>query len=188
MLELYNNQEELLNIQINSLKIIKQRIHSKRRNIEQALLCGNDFLIESVKEEYLFCSDEIFNINDFEMTYVFGNLIKTSAEKLLPNIYGMISKTDNAVKDIVPLRFYIHTTLKSDNSMIVKPSGKYLTTFHTGDYSTLQTTYKKVLSYAEKHNIILYEWFYTETIIGDWAVCSPQEYIIKVSIQINENI
>ena len=58
-----------------------------------------------------------------------------------------------------------------------------MSTYHHGEYKSLGHTYQNLVSYAKEHQIDLEDWIYAETIIGDWAVYQPQDYIVKVSVK-----
>lgn len=68
---------------------------------------------------------------------------------------------------------------------MIKTAGTFLTAYHSGSYKTLQSTYQKLISYARIHQLTPGKWIYAETVIGDWAVQKPQDYLIKVSVQIS---
>lgn len=186
MLELYSRQEELLDIQIKKLRAIKKSVHSQKNNIEKALLSTDKFFVEEENQKYLLCSKVIKDIDDCKMTYAFGELIKISKDNIGPNVYGMINKIDNIKNNDCSFQFYIQTTSRKKQNVFLKPAGKYLNMFHLGGYEDLHKSYKEILSYAKEHCLSLYSLIYTETIIGDWAVNSSKDYIIKISVQIKE--
>lgn len=187
MIELYTQQEQRINKQISQLKQIKSKISNQKKNISQVLTCSKEYFLEKQNQCCLLFSDIISCADDYRMTAVIGDLIHSTNGKTSSNTFGMICKLDDAMHlDDYPFRFYVYTTSSKQENHGIKPSGTYLSTYHRGEYETLKHSYQNLVSYAKKHHIELDHWIYAETIIGDWAVYKPQDYIIKVSIKVKE--
>lgn len=43
----------------------------------------------------------------------------------------------------------------------------------------------KLISYAQTHHLMPGKWIYAETVIGDWAVQKPQDYLVKISLHLD---
>lgn len=181
MASLYQQQEQLIDRQIVQLKQIKERIHTQKETIMQVLRCTEPYFLESQKACGLLCSQPVSPEDDYGMTAAIGSLVRSANGQTSANTLGMICNLSQALhQDLCPCRFYIPAATKKCRR--IKPAGTYLTTYHRGTYETLVHSYHGLVSYAQQHQMVLDDWIYAETIIGDWAVQTPQEYIIKVSI------
>lgn len=188
MVNLYTQQEQILSKKISELKQIKERMSNQKNNIIKSMNCTDEFFQENQKKSFLLCSEIIEQPNDSIMTNVIGNLIYKADGKTLSNALGMICKIDDAIRlENCPCRFYVYTSSSKSKDCVLKAGGNYLNTYHRGDYETLTSSYKKIVSYAEKHQLETEGEIYAETVVGDWAVYRPEDYIIKVSVKINEN-
>lgn len=188
MVELCTHQEQLISKQISKLKQIKERISNQKNNIVKALTCSEEYFREKQNKSFLLCSDMILQNDDYTMTTAIGDLIYSVNEKISSNILGMICNLNDSINSAnYPCRFYAYTSSLKQKNCHIKTAGTYLSTYHRGEYETLGKTYKDLVLYANKNNIELDDFIYVETIIGDWAVCQPRDYIIKVSIKVKEN-
>lgn len=188
MVELYNQQEQSISKQISELKQIKERISTQKKNILHVLTCSEEYFLEKQRKCWLFCSDTVLPTDEYMMTSVIGNLIYSVNGKISSNTMGMICKLNDAVHlENYPFRFYVYTNFLKRENCRIKPEGIYLSTYHRGEYETLGLSYRNLVFYAKEHHIEMDDWIYAETIIGDWAVCQPQDYIVKVSVKVKED-
>lgn len=187
MAELCQQQEQQLSRQIEELKRIKTRISTQKNNILHVLRCTEEYFFEQQEKQYLLCSDTVSPADDYTMTAAIGDLIYTSDGRTSANTLGMLCPLPDTLRsEDYPFRFYVYGTASKQRKAHIKPEGTYLATYHHGTYETLYTTYARVVSYAKEQLLPLDNWLYVETIIGDWAVQQPQDYIIKVSIKVQE--
>lgn len=186
MIELYNQQENLIIKQISQLKQLKEQISRQKSNIMQVLTCSEEYFLEKHNKCFLLCSDMVSETDDYTMTAAIGELIHSASGKTSANTLGMICNVNDAIHfDNYPCQFYVYSISSAQEKCLIKPAGNYLTTYHQGAYETLRHSYQNIVSYANKHQMELEKWIYAETIIGDWAVHQPQDYIIKVSAKVN---
>lgn len=180
---LCEEQENLIDSKIEQLKQMKKRTHTQKQEIEQALNHSVNPFSETQKKNYLLCSPPAETTDDYAMTVHIGDLIHAAAGKLLTNSLGMICNADDAACSTeYSCCFYVYVSSKQQDC-IIKPAGTYLTAYHNGPYETLQSTYQKLMSYVRIHHLEHGKWIYAETVVGDWAVHKPQDYIIKISVQ-----
>lgn len=188
MVELYQEQETLISKQISQLKQIKGRISKQKKNILQALMCTEEYDLEEQEQCSLLCSEKILQADDYAMTRAIGELIHSANGETSSNTLGMICALDDAIcSDQYPCWFYVNISQSRRAKCLVKSAGTYLSTYHRGEYETLQRSYQGIVSYADRHQMELEKWVYAEIVIGDWAVCRPQDYIIKVSVKVKKN-
>lgn len=185
MKELYEKQEQLIDQQIAQLEKIKSRICCQKDKINQVIHCSQPYFVETQEQCSLSCSEWITQRDDYAMTTSIGTLLTTNDCNVLANNSGMLCKLNDAIQsENYPFRFYVNIASTQNNVTHVKHAGAYLCTYHCGDYETLWHTYQKLDAYAKNLQLKLDDWIYAETIIGDWAVSKPQEYIIKVSVRV----
>lgn len=184
--ELYSRQEQLIDEQIARLSTIKKRISCRKDKIDQVIRCTQTFFVEWQKPGLLSCSEPITQRDDYAMTASVSGLLTGSSRDGSQS--GMLCRrTDATQLENYPFRFYVNTDPAQKGTPHVKQAGSYLCTYHYGDYETLQRTYQDLTRYAKEQDMNLDDWIYAETIIGDWAVTQPQDYIIKVSVRIAGN-
>ena len=185
MIKLYNKQEQLINKQITKLKKIKTHVHRQKETINQVIECSQNYFVETQEQMYLACSEWTTQRDDYSMASSIGALMTGKAYDDSMRSSGMICKrADSLYSDSYPFCFYMGTTTKQTTSTRIKQAGSYLCTYHYGDYESMSNTFQELIAYANQQRIELDDWIYAETIIGDWAVRQPQEYIIKVFIMI----
>ena len=186
MVELYDRQEKALSEQIAQLKQIKDRISTQNRNITQVLNCSEEYFLEKQHKAYLLCSDTVAQTDDYAMTSAIGDLIHSANGNTASNTLGMVCNLNDAVgSENYPFRFYVYSSKQS--KCLIKSAGTYLSTYHRGEYETLQQSYKNLILYTNEHQMALENQIYAETIIGDWAVRNPQDYVIKVFAKLQED-
>lgn len=188
MVELYQQQEQQISRQIAQLKQIKERMTSQRTQIQQFLSCSETFFIERRKEAHLLCSDRMVQPENCTMAAQIGNLIQSAREEIASNTLGMLcSRASVSSVEGYPFCFYVETRDKKADHIHVKPAAKYLTMYHRGEYETLDKSYQALMRYAEQNRLLLGDWIYVETILGDWAVFQQQDYVLKVSVGVMES-
>lgn len=182
MVELFSEQESLLNQQIERLQRIKTLLHTQKVGMEQALLHpAGEFFVLWQDSRLLLCSNQIQEVDDYVMTEEIGALIASVGNQIQPNTLGMVCDLEEAIRsETCPCRFYICAEELKSQQCITMPAGKYFCTYHRGGYETLWETYRELQSQAEQQGLALGASVYAETVIGDWAVTSSEEYVIRV--------
>lgn len=187
MAELYQQQERQITRQIAQLKRIRARMASQRTQIQQFLSCSEPFFLEQRRSANLRCTDPILQVEDYAMTAEIGALIHSAHEKIVSNTLGMLcARASACAEEEEPFCFYVETTDAKGTQIHVRPEGQYLSTYHCGTYETLPESDRALTEYAEQHHIPLDDWLYVETILGDWAVCREQDYVLKVFAKVSE--
>ncbi len=190
LINLCKDQETAIDLQIKQLKQIKKNLSITRNSISHAIESSNDFFIQTEPQEHLILSQSLSSADDLKMTLVFGDLLHENGEMIFQNISGMIHQTTDLLHRDYNQKywFYLRTSCKKKEcNCEIKPTGSYLTTYHHGSYSSLYKTYKQIFNYAKKQSLTLGNYFYQEMVIGDWATKNENEYVLKVSVKIEEN-
>lgn len=187
MVALCQQQEQRLRQQIAELKCVKARISSQKKSILQVLNCTEDYFLEQQRAQHLRCSDTVFHADDYAMTTAIGDLIYAVSGRTSANTLGMLCPLPDPLQpEDPPFQFYVYGDVSKQEDFHIKPAGTFLTTYHRGPYETLRSSYRQFVSYAAEHQFSLDAWIYTETILGDWAVQQPQDYILKISAKLQD--
>ena len=187
LIDLFMEQEKTIDAKIKRLKEIKSNLEAIRNNVKAAITPHDEFFIKHEPQDWLVQSVVLNDADDYDMTLAIGDLINSNSNFSYHNFLGMMHPTfeiesGNYNKGC---QFYFRTIQdKKNKNGIVKPEGDYLITYHYGSYESLENSFNKIINYAKKNQYKLREWFYEETIVGDWAVHSSEDYIIKISVQI----
>jgi effector-binding domain-containing protein len=102
------------------------------------------------------------------------------------SIGGMIPSTQ------VPTREYynyshFYTKLNKDQypaSNCTKPRGKYAVIYHMGGFDNIYNSYEELEKYLESHQYSRGDYFYEDVILDELAMKGPENYVLKISIQI----
>lgn len=159
---------------------------TQRSYIEQAMEHPSDeCFIEELKEKTILCIEEIDEKNDYAMTQAIAALIDSVHQDGQGIFLGMVCGLEEALCQYQSrCRFYTCVSDSENQYAVTIPEGQYLCTYHHGQYETLNVTYKKLYSYAQLHNMKVGDRIYSEAVIGDWAVQSSSDYVIKVFVPI----
>ena len=168
-------------IMSNKIKIIKEA-EKIRDNID-------NLSIEEQDEEYLVLSK---NIDKSKFPYdseVYANHLNYCYNQDLYIGYplGFIKTIDDlySENDYAYTYYYTKVNKNDGENIIKKPKGKYLVGYLNGSYIDIPGLYKKMLDYVKTHNLELIGHSYEEELINLIAVKDMNDYIIKVSMQIN---
>lgn len=187
LIELCSEQEALIDKKIKTLKAIKSNLKATRLDVKEALMVHDKFFIREEGQEHLHLSKVMHGADNVEMTHVFGDLLASNERRSFKVVSGMVHLA-KAIKNDAPMNqymFYLKVPCKKKScDCVIKPKGSYLVTYHCGGYDSLKDTYKALLKHAEERKLTLGDWVYDEMVIGDWAVKTVEEYVIKVSVQI----
>lgn len=185
IITLYQQQEQLIRQELHKLETLYTHIHQEKERINHVITCTDTYFTQNQAQLYLACSECIEQKDDYIMTTSVGSLMTELAPEDSSHHSGMLCpRTDALYTDAYPFYFYIGTTSKHPSTSKIKPAGLYLCTYHHGTYETMHHTFKKLLTYAENHALSVDDWIYAETIIGDWIVRSPSDYVVKISVQL----
>ncbi|MDR3052943.1 MAG: MerR family transcriptional regulator [Coriobacteriales bacterium] len=81
-----------------------------------------------------------------------------------------------------PERYYFYRPGSPD----VKPAGWYVTGYTHGDYGQTDELYIRLLNFIEKQGLEIIGSAYEEYPLNEVAIVEPQNYLIRISIQVNK--
>lgn len=185
MVELYARQEQLIDRQIAQLKEMKGRISGQKHLLRQVIACREEFFCEEQKSCLLVCSEPVVQRDDEAMTAAVGKLMASTGGQASPGTTGMVCRLEDAMhSEAYPFQFYTRAASAGEELCHKKAAGTYLCTYHHGSYETLRESYQRLVSCAEFRGMEPGHWLYAETIVGDWGVWQPEDYIIQVSMSV----
>ena len=188
-IQLFEHETKEIDKEIENLKRIKEIIYNKIKVIKESENITDEIIIEYQEEEYLVLSKPIDTAKspyDMEtymnhLNYCYNNNLNIGYP------VGTMNNKENLESGNFSNYTYFYTKVNKDLSnenIIIKPAGTYLVGYFKGYYDKVHAIYKKMLSYISKNNLNIIGYSYEDVLIDEVAVKNPQEYIIKVSIQI----
>lgn len=183
MIVLLREQERSIQRQIDQLRFVQDRLHFQRVHMEQVKnhSCGEVFISEHT-DSNIICSDKVYSTDDYAMTQEIGHLISNVGVEEQGLLLGMICDRVEALKcKEYFCRFYIYVKNVRCDQYEKIGGGKYLCTYHYGEYETLQETFIKLDNHARQQGYVLSDQFIVECVVGDWAVKSSKNYVMKVA-------
>ena len=66
----------------------------------------------------------------------------------------------------------------------IRGEGSYLCAWHKGPYDTIQSTYERMLAYAEQCNLIIGPYAYEEYLIADIAQKDHTKYVTYIRMDL----
>lgn len=189
-IELFEHETKEIDKEIENLKRIKEIIYNKIKVIKESENITDEIIIEYQEEEYLVLSKPIDTAKspyDMEtymnhLNYCYNNNLNIGYP------VGTMNNKENLESGNFSNYTYFYTKVNKDLSnenIIIKPAGTYLVGYFKGYYDKVHAIYKKMLSYISENNLNIIGYSYEDVLIDEVAVKNPQEYIIKVSIQID---
>ncbi len=186
-LEIAEKKEKEIDLAIQQLKHTKKILQRKK---EQVTLCENlqeqEIRIEECKAERISVLPYDFSEDDVSQIFTYANE-KWSIEQIRIGIGSFIS-LDKVINNTFETYDGIYTyTLRriSGSKPLIKPKGKYICGYQKGTWDKAPAMYKKMLNYAEKNNLKLTGYAY-EIGLNEFVISSPEEYITKFMIKIDE--
>lgn len=177
---------EKINKNIENLNLSQNFIQHTLTNIKTANHAFKDKCIVSWKDEETIIRSPISQANIFEddyLKFVHDNKIT------FVNYVGTITSKENIIKKHYNKYTYLYVVelgKEENTNHYIKEEGHYLSYFHQGNFDTLHKAYESILDYAKNHNYKLENYFYENLLINEITVKSEDEFIIEVSVRIEE--
>ena len=188
-LELLNQQEDNLIKAINELQQIHDLIKNFQASTSAALNANYDEIkIITLPETKLLLSANLENttskgfadfMNDYT-SFIENNHIITG------EFVGVMMNVENIRTNELSNYSYLFTTTTNPAKQVyIKKAGQYLSGYHHGNYDGLQDSYQRLLDYADSHKIKLGKYAFEEYIIFDICESSQDEYLTRITIEID---
>ncbi|SDC23320.1 DNA-binding transcriptional regulator, MerR family [Pelagirhabdus alkalitolerans] len=190
--ELLNSREKDIDQKIEILQTMKYVIQEKRKTTEQGIRTSNfdKVSIEKRASIPLLITKTNRGIED-EKAYV--DAVSKHYDTLknnqlpLPIVHGMIMNKCYVEKGNYSTYDSFYTRVQSkEQANFILEEGNYLTCIHKGHYEKLSMVYQRLLEYAEKHLIVIDDFFVEEYLIDELSVSDVDQHLCKVSIRVLE--
>lgn len=198
MLELFEYETKEVEKEINKLKRKQEIMSNKIKLIKEANSIKTDILLEEQEEEYIILSDLIDKnklnnlINKNEDAYdidAYVNLLNlVNNNDLNFGHAGGSIKTKEDLHQSNNYSYYYIRVNKNCNykNIIIKPNGTYLVGYLKGYYSKAPIIYKKLLQFIHENDLEIIGFAYEDVLIDQVCVKNPDDFVLKVSIQVEE--
>lgn len=189
IVNLFKYETQEIEKEIKKLRKKQQLIFNKIKIIKEGEGYANSITIEEQNEEYLILSNPIDNtkeLYDMENYMLHLDYCYTNELNIGYPVGSIISKNDLEKENYYDYSYYFTKVNKdnSNNEIIIKPKGLYVVGYLKGYYDKLPTIYKKLITYIKENNLSIAGCSYEDVLIDEVVVKNIDDYIIKVSIQI----
>ena len=202
MLELFKYETDEIEKEIKKLRKKQEIISNKIKLIKEATNISCEISLENQDEEYIVLSDlidkkKLISLMDKnEDAYdinAYVNLMNLASNNNLH--YGYPGGSIKTKEDLLCSNnnsysyYYIKVNKNCDyKNITIKPKGTYLVGYLKGYYSKTPIIYNKLLDFMNKNNLEMIGLSYEDVLIDQVCVKNPDDYIIKVSIQVAKSI
>jgi len=191
MKEIFEYEIKEINKKIEKLSQTKELISNKVKIIKEGQESDDLIRLEKQDKEYFVLSQDVDNSKkpyDIEsyvlhLHYAHKNYIRSGYP-----VGKMISK-DSLEKNNFNEFSYFYTKVEPDKlyeNMYIKPDGLYVTGYFHGYFDKVNILYKRLLTYIKENNLNIIGYSYEDILFDPVVVKEKEDYIIKVSIQVEE--
>lgn len=188
-------EQETIEIEkeIQKLKRMQEMICNKIDIIKEGKYICDDIFIENQEEEYIILSNSIdtskqpYDIDTYmsHASYCYHNNLNIG--------YSVGSIKNKSLLENGNLNEYSHfyTRVNQDSSnkhIIIKPKGNYVVGYLKGYYDKAPYLYDKLLHYIKENNLTIIGCSYEDVLIDEVAQKNMDEFVLKISIQINKDL
>lgn len=189
VLELMSTQKEKVNNQIQKFLKLHAILEQKETYIQNAI---NSFrkgiFIEEVESEKLLISPYLESDSLADIYNFFEGTLSSLGEIHLYNYYygSILTEEDwaNCNYNNYSLFYIKPLNFTASLNSFLKPAGRYLTLYWRGSWETLPKAYNYIHEHCQKNHILITGYSYEENIIDDFCASSANDYVTKISIQI----
>lgn len=189
--EVLKYEVENLEKEIKRLKRIRDGVKNRIASIEEGRTRAGNFEISYQPEEYLILSDSIDNSADIYDVDTYTAHITYCKEENLDEGYpvGVILEKDKLLKGAFNKYSCYYTKVRKgvkSGRLFVKPEGTYLVYYARGYYDKLPLHYERIMQYIAENHLTVKGNSYEQGLIDEVAAKDTGEYVIRISIEINE--
>lgn len=194
LIDILKNQEKIIENKIWRLQKINTLVKNKIEVTEKALNINEDIIYHKEINEpvYYAASEEVIETYERAITIYIANLINLCNRLQIYSHYALIGTRRK--EDIYKGHYekYYQFCIRVDKpyeqlQMHIKPAGHYIETYHFGGFDNIAKSYDRLLKYGIDNKLKFKGYFYEETILDELSVKGEAEYLIKISVQL-ENI
>ncbi|KXJ35330.1 MerR family transcriptional regulator [Bacillus spizizenii] len=189
LIHLLEKKEKALTTKIKHLERMKKVVTDKLYVTKEAMEVNTlDIVMENKKEdEFIVVTDSKQLTNDknayesIQLHYKYleeSNIVSSTSEGWMISVSNVLNG-NNIQYD------YLYTKVNESsyaNQKIEK--GTYLVAYHDEGYLSIEQAYKRLVTYAKNHNLVLKGYFYEDALLDELSVKGYEKYLIKLSVKI----
>lgn len=189
LLELFEKEEQILAEKIRLLKDRRQWMEEKSEKVRVYLEKEKDeiFICEKPGRYYLMDAGVYGSESEFaERTAELINFYESRSKSICYEI-GYIQYAKDVRQQIYANYSNVILLMKhkpGGMSCHFMPEGKYLTTYFKGHWRNIGEAYRKLLAYADEHQITLAEEFLEVYTVDQLMAETVEEYVTEISVRI----
>ncbi|WP_336760157.1 MerR family transcriptional regulator [Paenibacillus sp. USHLN196] len=191
LITLLEGEEALLEVKINKLIKMKKLISKKKEITASALKINPAFIgLEDMSAEALVitAADPYTNDESFYESMLKHDKYLESHHLDTSHTVGWMRDTKAVLANEAFNYDYLYTRISNDSTHanFKKENGTYLIAYHTDGYSSVETTYDRMLQHSEREGLNLNGYFYEDVLLDDLSVRGYEHYTIKISVRISK--
>lgn len=189
VINLFDKEIKEIENEINRLKYLQIMMSNKIKLINEGKSNANSIFIENQDEEYLVLSNSIDNSHFFYDVKTYSDHINYCYNNNLNLGFpaGSIISFENLINKNFKEYSCFFTKVSEDlpkEKITIKPKGKYLVGYAKGYYDKVYLFYDNLMKYIDDNNLKIIGNSYEDVLIDEVSSKNIDEYIIKISIQI----
>lgn len=192
LLDLLEKQQADIDRQISRLQLQKKMLLLRENMTREALAAGDGFVrTEERQGETLLFSKEPEGEDDRSVMLCIAEMVTYCQERgiAVHHILGGVRPGERLQKG--DYGYYSHFYCKlpapyEGERAHTQAKGRYLVTYHHGDYAAMEGAYKRLFRFAGENKLALSPVFYEETVVDQLAALDYSGYITKIMVKIEE--
>ncbi|MFS0674476.1 MerR family transcriptional regulator [Ornithinibacillus sp. 179-J 7C1 HS] len=190
---MYQKKEEVVKKR-QEIEMKEKIIEAKIELMEEAAKTDfNRITLTPLPEATLYLSRNIENISNEEFVEVVSDFIDELYISNLDSGYpiGVITKKEHILKGEYTNYSYLYIeqpTPKEGHPYFKAVKGDFLIGYHVGDVSTVNLTYKRLLTEMERLNLTLGDYVFEEYIYDSIVKNHEGEYVTKIMVHVQQKV
>ncbi len=186
LLELFQKERDLIDVQMRRLKEMKHWIEQKERIIQDTLQTETEQIqVETEAERYMIQS-QVERTDEREWAEKIGELFFYCDQHGVKSPYsiGYQQNTAEIKKGVYDHYSVFYELLDHKPKGVryhVRPAGTYLKVYHKGSWKTLQTAYERMMEYVKMQGIRLGEYCYEDLLLDGLTMADEDSYITCIT-------
>lgn len=191
-IDLLSDELNLIHEKIHTLQRLKRWVKEELHLLTDVISLKTDEIsFITFKEQYLYTTP-VSSLQEKEMAKTISDLIISGTEKNIQSPYGVggirdLSSFDLSVEKYTEFYLLLNTPRKGV-PLKVRPAGNYLCIYHHGGFDNIQSTYEKILQFAEREKIPLTGFFYEDMLLDTLTAKTEEDYLIRIGAEVNSDI
>lgn len=187
-IDLLSKELNLIDEKIHTLQRLKRWVKEELHLLTDVISLKTDEIsFITFKEQYLYTTP-VSSLQEKEIAKTISDLIISGTEKNIQSPYGVggirdLSSFDLSVEKYTEFYLLLNTPQKGV-PLKVRPAGDYLCIYHHGGFDNIQSTYEKILQFAEKEKIPLTGFFYEDMLLDTLTAKTEEDYLIRIGAEV----